>query len=396
MAKKNNRRSARERVAKRLKKGKNLNAAKIAKKSGVSEKRAQKIIANKYFKKNDPGKKVSKREAKAAIKSGVSAKAVQKYVKRDNSTNKSGSKAQAFLQKKIAQTKPKTTTPATPPTPKAPVTQQPTPTAPAPSNPPSTSPGQSPGNGSSNGGSNSSATGGQRGGNSSGEVRSGAETTMGGDISGGKTGAVTGDGNTISADTKTTQKFSSTTNANQDFNVKGKGIANSGTMGNIDQSRGDNRNNTISNNWDNSYRNTQNNVGNTYQNDYRVSISGGKSESGSGGGSGMSNMANAVGYSALNNNQAARSQSTLNGLNSAVNASFNAEMMTGAGDRITDINNNVNTTPDYWNAKATQQQNFAMGDLASINPTPYKQAVTKQPKQPDFKKMMEGYMSKLN
>ena len=218
---------------------------------------------------------------------------------------------------------------------------------------------------------------------------------MGGDISGGKTGAVTGDGNTISADTKTTQRFNSTTNANQDFNVKGKGIANSGTMGNIDQSRGNNRNNTISNNYDNSYRNTQNNVGNIYKNDYSVSIKGGKGRSGSGGGSGMSNMANAAGYSALNNNQAARSQSTLSGVNSAVNAAFNAEMMTGAGDRITDINKNVNTTPDYWNAKATQQQNFAMGDLASVNVTPYKQAVTKKPKQPDFANTMEELMSKL-
>jgi hypothetical protein len=70
-------------------------------------------------------------------------------------------------------------------------------------------------------------------------------------------------------------------------------------------------------------------------------------------------------------------------------------MMTGAGDRITDINKSVNTTPDYWNAKANQQQNFAMGDLASVNTTPYKQAVTKQSKQPDFAKMMEDYMSKL-
>ena len=146
-------------------------------------------------------------------------------------------------------------------------------------------------------------------------------------------------------------------------------------------------------NFDNSFRNTQNNVGNTYQNDYSVTIKGGKK--GGSGGAGLSNMQNAVAYSALNNNQAERSQSTLNGVNSAVNAAFNAEMMTGAADRITDINKNVNTTPDYWNAKANQQQNFAMGDLASVTPGPYKQAVTKQPKQPDFQKMMQSVMSNL-
>ena len=99
MARRNRRQKARARVAKRLAKGKNVKAAKIAKHTGVSRKRAKIIIAKKkakaaapapapraggakkYFKQNDPGKKISKREVKAAVKSGVSAKAIKRYIK---------------------------------------------------------------------------------------------------------------------------------------------------------------------------------------------------------------------------------------------------------------------------------------------------------------------------
>ena len=127
--------AARERVNNRLAKGKNVSVSDIADKTGVSEKRAQRIInradapslnsgysfggsqeagnagpkggdkisANKYFERNDidPGKKLGKGEAKAAMKAGVSAYNLGKFA--DNLSGGASDKAQAFLDKKQGQ-----------------------------------------------------------------------------------------------------------------------------------------------------------------------------------------------------------------------------------------------------------------------------------------------------
>tara|TARA_Y100000022_G_scaffold198321_1_gene208424 strand:- start:2133 stop:3230 length:1098 start_codon:yes stop_codon:yes gene_type:complete len=113
------RKDARVRVRRRLKLGKNVNASKIAEKAGVSEKRAQKIIdrggrkkdkansgstpvkAKNYFKTNDPGKSINKKEAKAALSAGVSAQNVDRYAAK--SSIDLNDKAQSFLENKKSQ-----------------------------------------------------------------------------------------------------------------------------------------------------------------------------------------------------------------------------------------------------------------------------------------------------
>jgi hypothetical protein len=126
--------AARERVSNRLAKGKNVSVSDISEKTGVSEKRAQRIInraeapslnssmfegtqnsptvgpekaegvsANKYFEKNDidPGKRLGKKEAKKAIKAGVSAYNLGKFA--DNLSGGASDNAQTFLDKKKRQ-----------------------------------------------------------------------------------------------------------------------------------------------------------------------------------------------------------------------------------------------------------------------------------------------------
>ena len=126
--------AARERVSNRLAKGKNISVSDISEKTGVSEKRAQRIInraekpslnsslfegtqdsatvgpkeekgisAKKYFKKNeiDPGKRLVKSEAKAAMEAGVSAYNLDRFS--DKLSGGASDRAQAFLDKKKGQ-----------------------------------------------------------------------------------------------------------------------------------------------------------------------------------------------------------------------------------------------------------------------------------------------------
>ena len=127
------RKAARERVNNKLTKGKNVSVSDIAEKTGVSEKRAQKIInraeaptlnssmfegtqnsptvgpkegstrPDKYFEQNDidPGKRLGKKEAKKAMKAGVSAYNLGRFA--DNLSGGASEKAQAFLDKKKGQ-----------------------------------------------------------------------------------------------------------------------------------------------------------------------------------------------------------------------------------------------------------------------------------------------------
>lgn len=107
------RKAARVRVRRRIEKGKKVNASKIAEKAGVSEKKAQKIInkggkpkstavkTKKYFKSNDPGKSISKKEVKAAVSDGVTVQNIERYAAKNSVKVKD--KAQSFLDKKKSQ-----------------------------------------------------------------------------------------------------------------------------------------------------------------------------------------------------------------------------------------------------------------------------------------------------
>jgi hypothetical protein len=98
-----------------------------------------------------------------------------------------------------------------------------------------------------------------------------------------------------------------------------------------------------------------------FNNDYSVNIGG----IGSGGGGGLSNMQGAAAYSALNNNQHARSSSEVNGLKRAAQASEQATGLVGAKDRAANLYNSIGASQNYWRQKADAQQNFYLGDIYS-------------------------------
>ena len=138
--KKEKRKAARKLVKKRLAAGKKVNVSKIAAKTGVNVKRAEKITTRiqakaaapvssssssqssqpansskpasnvssqastsinpkKYFRQNDPGEHLSKKEIKAAQEAGVNITKLNNYVTKNEV--KTGNKASAFLQKQV-------------------------------------------------------------------------------------------------------------------------------------------------------------------------------------------------------------------------------------------------------------------------------------------------------
>ena len=113
------RKEARKLVKERLRAGKNVNVSKIAKKTGVSEKRAQKITdrktkaqapaqsspsisPKKYFEQNDPGEKINKKEIRAAQAAGVNTRRLDNYVNNEKNEVSIGNKASNFLQKQVS------------------------------------------------------------------------------------------------------------------------------------------------------------------------------------------------------------------------------------------------------------------------------------------------------
>ena len=92
-------------------------------------------------------------------------------------------------------------------------------------------------------------------------------------------------------------------------------------------------------------------------NDYSVNIAGI--------GDGFSNMQGAAAYTALNNNQHARSSSEINGLKRAAQASEQATGLVGAKDRAANLYNSLGYSQNYWRQKADAQQNFYLGDIYS-------------------------------
>ena len=92
-------------------------------------------------------------------------------------------------------------------------------------------------------------------------------------------------------------------------------------------------------------------------NDYSVNIGGI--------GDGFSNMQGAAAYTALNNNQYQRSQTEVNGLKRAAQASEQATGLVGAKDRAANLYNSIGYSQNYWRQKADAQQNFYLGDIYS-------------------------------
>jgi len=90
-------------------------------------------------------------------------------------------------------------------------------------------------------------------------------------------------------------------------------------------------------------------------NDYSVNIAGI--------GDGFSNMQGAAAYTALNNNQHARSSSETNGIKRAAQASEQATGLVGAKDRAANLYNSLGYSQNYWRQKADAQQNFYLGDI---------------------------------
>ena len=127
---------------------------------------------------------------------------------------------------------------------------------------------------------------------------------------------------------------------------------NSSEENNIDQNAGNKEDwtTTIGNNNDIKYSN----IGN----DYSVNIAGI--------GEGFSNMQGAAAYTALNNNQHQRSQSEMNGLKRAAQASEQAAGMVGAKDRAASLYNSLGYSQNYWRQKADAQQNFYLGDIFAM------------------------------
>jgi hypothetical protein len=105
-------------------------------------------------------------------------------------------------------------------------------------------------------------------------------------------------------------------------------------------------------------------IGSPIGNDYSVTIGNTGNMSGGGsGGSGLSNMMGAAAYSALNNNAYNTSQSQVNGPGVAATASANAELRTGATDRVANLYNMVGESQMYWKNKADAQQGLYLGDV---------------------------------
>ena len=156
-------------------------------------------------------------------------------------------------------------------------------------------------------------------------------------------------------DQKNPQEFKTnySDNLKEYMNIGGNTTNNSSNTAenNIGQNAGNKEDwtTTIGNNNDIKYSN----IGN----DYSVNIAGI--------GDGFSNMQGAAAYTALNNNQHARSSSEVNGLKRAAQASEQATGLVGAKDRSANLYNSLGYSQDYWRQKADAQQNFYLGDIYS-------------------------------
>ena len=118
--------------------------------------------------------------------------------------------------------------------------------------------------------------------------------------------------------------------------------------------------------WNNNVSDIYGNISNSnIGNDYSVNI-GGVGTGGAGSTGGLSNMQSAAAYTALNNNQARRSDSELSGSSRAAKASMQADSLVGSRDRSANLYNSMGYSQNYWRRKAEAQQNFYLGDIYSM------------------------------
>ena len=327
------RKNARVRVRRRLKLGKDANASKIAKKSGVSEKRAQKIInrdgrkkdkaksgstpakAKNYFKTNDPGKSINKKEAKAALSAGVSAQNIDRYAAK--SSIDLNDKAQSFLDNKKSQvsTKLKNYDPST------------------------------------IGGSKFTKADAQYlmseegGGHSAKKVEKKAESLASGGAENVGSGAA---------------DFLAKKVEQQKNKTKEEPVANDARLGSKEETPPTSVINTnvdetnVNQAGTNNFSNTGEIFGNINQGaDFSVNIGGDASD----------NMKNALSYSAINDNAFARSQSQMNGLSRSSQAIAAADAQTGSEQEIANTDYTARLNPLYLGAKGTQAKTQLYGDV---------------------------------
>lgn len=104
-------------------------------------------------------------------------------------------------------------------------------------------------------------------------------------------------------------------------------------------------------------------AGSSIGNDYSVTIGNQNAGNNNGRGSGLANMMGAAAYTALNNNQFARSQSQMNGYGRSAGATQEAEKATGSTRRVGALYNLTGMDQNYWNQKSRAQQGFYLGDI---------------------------------
>ena len=357
------RKAARARVRRRIEKGKKVNASKIAEKAGVSEKRAQKIIdrggqkkskaqsqptavkPQKYFKSNDPGKSISKKEVKAAVSSGVSAQNVERYAAK-NSVNIKDT-AQSFLDKKKsqAQTKLKDYDPSTIGGPKFTKADA------------------------------KYLMSEEGGGHSAKKVEKKTESLGSGGAENVGSGATDFLAKKVEQQKKQNQK------AKEEARL-GSEEKTATTPSTPAPPAPPVSNTNVTQAGENNFTNTGQVFGNNNQGaDFSVNIGGDASD----------NMKNAVSYSAINDNAFAKSQSQMNGLSRSSQAIAAANALTGAGQDIANTDYTTRLNALYMGAKGTQAKTQLYGDVFKFEAPEFKMPEPSKKPKDKTKKIADMY-----
>ncbi len=115
--------------------------------------------------------------------------------------------------------------------------------------------------------------------------------------------------------------------------------------------------------------NNNSNIGN----DYSVNIASQGGDSGSGGGSGLNNMQDAMAFIGLNDNRAAKDNALFNPYDD-VGLTMNAIDNAAGKDVDRRIYNSIGYDINYWEDKAKEQDNLAFGDLWGFQAPDYQMA----------------------
>lgn len=361
------RKAARARVRRRVEKGKKVNASKIAEKAGVSEKRAQKIIdrggqkkskaqsqptavkPQKYFKSNDPGKSINKKEVKAAVSSGISAQNVERYAAK-NSVNIKDT-AQSFLDKKKSQarTELKDYDPST------------------------------------IGGSKFTKADAkylmseEGGGHSAKKVEKKAESLASGGAENVGSGAADFLAKKVEQQKKQNQKAKEEARLGSEEKTT---TTTPSTPAPTAPPAPPVSNTNVTQAGENNFTNTGQVFGNNNQGaDFSVTIDGDASD----------NMKNAVSYSAINDNAFAKSQSQMNGLSRSSQAIAAANALTGAEQDIANTDYTTRLNSLYMGAKGTQAKTQLYGDVFKFEAPEFKMPEPSKKPKDKTKKIADMY-----